>query len=217
MRPGRVFIRTLLLCGLLAGAVLADAPPSLNAPDLGSGPFSSMHMLLEKTVLAVDVLTVDVRVDKPTQGKIAAIAAGKAYSDELGGQIAGVAIKAPNAVVQLEFKRDVPLNSWMAEVRRNLQQAREAGLISAALEKKVGDGLPGTFKAIQDRGYKKGDRLLYRVKPGSVRTVVVGPDHVTPFIDSTDTSPDVRTVVMASYMAPGSDFRVPLLKSLFGG
>lgn len=217
MKPRRVFFRALLLCGLLAGAALADAPPSLNAPDLGSGPFSSMHMLLEKTVLAVDVLTVDVRVDKPTQEKIAALAAGKAYSDDLGRQIADVAIKAPNAVVQLEFKRDVPLNSWLAEVRRNLQQARAAGLISAALEKKVSDGLPGTFKAIQDRGYKKGDRLLYRVKPGSVRTVVVGPDHVTAFIDSTDTSADVRTVVMASYMAPGSDFRVPLLKSLFGG
>ncbi len=217
MKLGRTLFRTLLLCGLLAGAALAEAPPSLDAPDLGRGPFSSMHMLLEKTVLAVDVLTVDVRLDKATQEKIAAIATGKPYSDDLGRQIADLAVKAPNAVVQLEFKRDVPLNSWMEEVRRNLQQARDAGLISAALQKKVSDGLPETFKVLKERGYQKGDRLIYRVKPGSVRTVVVGPDHVTPFIDTTDTSADVRTVVMASYMAPGSDFRVPLLKSLFGG
>jgi hypothetical protein len=216
MKVSRVFFRTLLVCGLFAGAVLA-APPSLDAPDLASGPFSSMHMLLEKTVLSVDVLTVDVRVDKPTQERIAALATGKSYSDELGRSIAAVAIAAPNAVVQLEFKRDVSLSMWMGEVRKNLQQAKDAGLISAELQKKVSDGLPVTFKALESRGYKDGDRLIYRVKPGSVRTVVVGPDHVTTFIDTTDSTRDVRGVIMASYMAPGSDFRVPLLKSLFRG
>jgi hypothetical protein len=218
MTSKRFFFRTLLVCGFLAGTLLAGDPvPSLTAGDLAQGPFSSMHMLLEKTVLKVDVLTVDVKVTKKTQDKFNQIASGKTFTPDLGNQIADIAIKADDALVQLEFKRDVPLNTWIGEVRRNLQQARDAGLISPELQQKVSDGLPNSFAAMSSRGYKLGDRLLYRVRPDSLRTVVVGPDHTTVLLDRLDKDVALRRVTMACYFAPGSDFRDLLVRSLVGG
>ena len=46
------------------------AGPSVDAADLGQGPYSSMHMLLQKTMLNINVAHIDVRVDKATQAKL---------------------------------------------------------------------------------------------------------------------------------------------------
>jgi hypothetical protein len=194
-------------------AFAADPVPSLSAPDLAQGRFSAMHMLLEKTVLKVDVLTVDVRVAKPTQDKFASLAAGKTYSEELEQQLAQAAIGADRVAVQLKFKRDVGLERWMDVVRENIGQARSAGLISAAVEKKVGDSLPVRFAALKERGFEDGDRVLYDVKPDSLRTVVVAANGSV-LLDQVTKEADVSRVVVSSYFAPGSEFREPLLRSL---
>jgi hypothetical protein len=204
-----------LLAVLAAGPVFAADPlPSLKSAELSQGPYSSMHMLLEKTILNVDVLTVDVRFGKQVQPKLAAIANGKQYSEALGKQLADVAIKADDAVVQLKFARDVSLNQWMDAVKENLQQAKDAGLISAKVQQKVSQGLAGWFAAVSERGYKKGDRVLYRVRADSLRTAVVTADGKV-LVDRVDREADAPRVVMASYFAPGSDFRELLLKSFF--
>lgn len=204
----------LLACLSVAPLVSAAPPPSPRHPDLASGPYSHMHMLLEKTILNVDVLTVDVHVGKNVHAKLLKIAKGKKYSEGLGKQAASAAIAADHALVQLKFARDVSLDQWIDAVRENLEQARSAGLISAAVEKKVSAGLPKWFAAIKDRGYKEKDRVLYRVRPGSLRTVVVDAGGKV-LVDRTDNDKDAPRVVMASYFAPGSDFRELLLKSLF--
>lgn len=208
----------LFIAGLVASLSLeplvASAAPPPSRSEMASGPYSRMHMLLEKTFLKVDVLTVDVRFGKGIHSQIASLAKGKQYSDALGKQIANVAIKANDAMVELKYVRDVSLSQWMDNVKENLEQARKAGLISAAVEKRVGAGLPNWFKPISDRGYKEGDRLIYRVRANSLRTIVIGRDGKT-LLDFTDKDKDAPGVVMASYFAPGSDFRKPLLKSLF--
>ncbi len=204
-----------LLASLCVGSLIfAAPPPSLNSSDLAQGPYSSMHMLLEKTILNVDVLTVDVRFGKKVHPRLVEIAKGKSYSEDLGKQVAKVAIGADDALVQLKFVRDVSLDQWIDGVRENLEQARKAGLISAAVEKKVSQGLPNWFAAIKERGYKTNDRLLYRVNADSLRTVVVAADGKI-LVDRTDKEKDAPRVVMASYFAPGSDFREPLIRSLF--
>ena len=206
---------TLFLVGSLAGVTMADSPlPSLDSPDLAQGPFASMHMLLQKTILSINVATIEVRVDKPTQTRLTGIASGQQYSDALAQQLANVAIGAERAVVQMHFKRDIGLNRWIGVVRENLEQARKAGLISADLERQVGQGLPQWFAALKDRGYEKNDRLVYAVAPDSLRTVVVSAGGQV-LVDRTDREPGARRVVMASYFAYGSEFREPLLRSLF--
>lgn len=215
MPSTKLALRTWLAAALIAGSVAAaSSVPSLNDSRLAKGRFSSAHMLLEKTILKVDVLTVDVRFGASTQSELAKLAEGKSYSNDLGGKMAKVAIAAPEAVVQLKFVRDVSLDQWMDGVRENLDQALAAGLITAELKNKVANALPGTFQAIKERGYEEGDRLLYGVRNGVVDTAVVA-GNGTVLVQKSQNDSQIAGVVLASYFAPGSDFREPLLKSLF--
>jgi hypothetical protein len=204
--------------GALAVALLAAAPalaaavPSLDGPNLGRGPWSSMRMLLQKLVF--DVADVDVRFDPQTQARFAQLATGKAYSPDLGHQLALAAIDAKHAVFQTKFKRDVPLNRWVGVVKDDLEQARKAGLITREVEQRVGDSLPQWFGALKDRGYEKGDRLIYAVTPDAVRSVVVSTGGQV-LVDRTESGHEGRRVVLGSFFATGSEFREPLLKSMF--
>lgn len=199
---------------LLAPALMAGgALPSLDAPELAQGPYSSMHMLLQKTVLKIDVATVDVRVDRPTQAHFAELARGQQYSYPLDAQLASAAIAAPHAVVQMQFVRDVPLNRWIGVVRDNLELAREAGLITREIEQKVSKAIPQWFAPLAERGYQKNDRLIYSITPDTLRTVVVSAGGQL-LLDLSDHEAGARRVVMASYFAPKSDTREPLIRSL---
>jgi hypothetical protein len=200
--------------GLGAGDLMAQgALPSLDSGELAQGPYSYMHMLLQKTILRINVATIEVRVDKAAQGRLAGLGRGQVYSDGLAQQLAAVAIGAERAVVQMKFKRDVSLDRWVGVVRDNLEQARKAGLILPELEKRVSQGLPQWFEPLKKRGYEKGDRLIYAVMPDSLRTVVVSTAGQV-LVDRMEREQGTRRVVMASYFAPGSDFREPLLRSL---
>jgi hypothetical protein len=200
----------------LAGAARAGGPlPALEGGDLGQGPYAAMHMLLQKTVLNINVATIDVRVDKGTQSRIAQLASGKSYSSDLAHQIALATIDAKHAVVVMQFKRDIPLNRWIGVVKDSLEEARKATLITRDVEKTVGDSLADWFGALKDRGYEKDDRLIYAVMPDAVRSVVVSKSGQV-LVDRVDPGHPGRRVVMGSYFATGSEFREPLLKSMFG-
>jgi hypothetical protein len=203
-----------LLAGPPAAALRADgALPSLDSPELAQGPYASMHMLLQKTLLKINVATIDVRFDKQAQSRFAELARDKSYSYALDAQLAPIAIGAARAVVQMQFVRDVPLDRWIGVVRDNLEQAREAGLITKESEQRVGQGIPGWFASLKNRGYQKGDRLVYAVAPDALRTVVVSAGGQV-LLDILERDPSVRQVVLASYFAPKSDSREPLLRSL---
>jgi hypothetical protein len=213
MKHLRSVLSVAVVC-LLASVARADGPPpSLNAPDLGQGPYSLMHMRLQKTLLKINVADIDVRVDKATQAKLAQTAAGQPYSEGLDYRLAPIVIAAPRAVVQMQFVRDVPLNRWMGVVRDNLEQARDAGLITRDTERRVSDALPNWFAPLKDRGYQKGDRVIYSVAPDALRTVVVSAGGQV-LLDMTEHEEGARRVVLASYFAPKTDMREPLLRSL---
>jgi len=205
---------TALLTTLSAGVPLAAPLPALEGGDLGQGPYAAMHMLLQKTVLNIKVATIDVRFDKGTQGRFAQIAGGKTYAPDLGHQLALAAIDAKHAVVVMQFQRDIPLNRWIGVVKDNLEQARKAGLLTRDVEQRVGNSLADWFGALKDRGYEKDDRLIYAVMPDSVRSVVVSKSGQV-LVDRVDQGHEGRRVVLGSYFATGSEFREPLLKSMF--
>jgi hypothetical protein len=190
--------------------------PSMNAPELAQGPYAAMHMLLQKTFLKINVLNLDVRLDKAAQGQVAALAQGKGYSDGLAPALGKAVMGAGHALIQMEFKRDVPLKRWIGVVRDNLEEARKASLITPTVEKRISDGLPEWFAALKDRGYEKGDRLFYVVSPDSLRTVVASAGSQIQ-LERVDKEKDARDVVLATYFAPGSEFREPLLRSLLEG
>jgi len=205
----------LLIAALASASVAAEPLPSLESNGLAQGPCSLMHMMLQKTILRINVATIDVRVDQQTQSRLANLLRGQVYSDNLAQQLASVAIAAGRAVVQMQFKRDVSLDRWIGVVHENLEQARVAGLIDAGLERQVDQGLPQWFASLRQRGYQKGDRLIYAVERDSLRTVVVSAAGQV-MVDRFEREQGTRRVVLASYFAPGSDFREPLLRSLWG-
>ena len=172
-----------------------------------------MHMRLQKTFLKINVANIDVRVDKPTQGRFAELARDKATPRSSRPAGPAIAIGAARAVVQMQFVRDIPLNRWMGVVRDNMEQAREAGLITRDIERKVSDGMPQWFAPLEDRGYQKGDRLIYAVSPDALRTVVLSAGGQL-LLDMTEREQGARQVVLASYFAPKSDTREPLIRSL---
>jgi hypothetical protein len=190
-------------------------PPSLDGPEWARGPHSAMHMLLEKTLLGVDVLTVDVRVGKPVHRRfVEVIGNNKRYSEKLGADLAAVALEADEALVQVRYLRKVSFAQWLEGVTENLDRAEAAKLITPEMKRRVLGRLPLIFASLKERGYENGDRLLYRVRPSAVRMVVVS-EKGTVYVDRTDAGKDPPRIVMASYFAPEGDFREPLLRSLF--
>lgn len=202
-----------LAVGLLAGSLVAGEPlPSLEAGDLARGPFSTASMMLKKTILAVKVMRVDVRFTKETQERLAeAVKDSREYSKELGSKLAEIALPAERAVVVMQFQRSVSLSMWTDGLRENLDQAKNAKLISNDLRQRVSNALPEWFAALRERGYEEGDRLIYSVTPESLRVAVASKDGKV-LVDRSDQ--EARKVMLPILFAPGSDFREPLLKSL---
>jgi hypothetical protein len=202
-------IFTITLC---AGVAWAANVPSLN--ELAQGKYSRMHMLLEKTLLKIDVALIDVAVDAKTQAALKAAAQGKSHSSALEGQLAKIALGTDDAVIQLKFVRDVSLDQWIDGVRESLVKAEQAGLLQASLRKEVSAGLPKWFAAVKPTGFKNGDRILYRVKADGLRSVVITKGGKV-IVDRTDSGADKPDMVLASYFAPGTDYRELLIRSLF--
>jgi hypothetical protein len=174
-----------------------------------------MHMLLEKTIFNVDVLTVDVRVGKQVHRRLVdVIGTNKQYSEMLGERLAKVALDADDALLEVGYLRDISFKQWMEGVIENLDRAEAGKLITKEVRQRVQARVPVAFAAIKERGYERGDRLLYRVRADSVRMVVVSETGKI-YVDTTDVDKNAPRVVMASYFAPKGDFREPLLRSLF--
>lgn len=193
----------------------SDPPPSIGSPEWAQGPYSAMHMLLEKTIFNVDVLTVDVRIGKQVHRRfVDVIGTNKQYCAQLGDALAKVAVDADDALVEVGYLRDISFEQWMEGVVENLDRAESAMLITKGVRQRVQARVPVAFASIRERGYRRGDRLLYRVRAGSVRMVVVSANGNI-YVDTTDVDKDAPRVVMASYFAPKTDFREPLLRSLF--
>jgi hypothetical protein len=214
MKQLRIAALGLLLNAAVASSLAAAAVPSFESPELARGAFSSMRMLLEKTFLKIDVATIDVRVGKRTQAELARLSAGRQYSKALEPELAKAALQADSALIQLAFLRDVPLDRWIDGVRDSLASAARAGWIDAALQRRVSDGLPVWFKALEADGFHEGDRVLYEIRPGMLRTVAVTRAGKV-LVDRLDKGDSIPRVVLASYFAPGTDYRSLLLESLF--
>lgn len=196
-----------------AANVLAQSPPDMDRHELATGPFSRMRMLYERTIFKVDVLTVSMRFDQPTQRTFEETARGRSYTEDLAETIARAAVDAENAFLEVRFERDVALDRWVDGVRDNLRMARRWGVIDEETHRHVSEQLPVWFRSIADRGFQEGDRILYRAYPDRLRTVLIGVDGRT-FLDQTDRGVGPRRALIGGYFAPGSDFREPLVRSL---
>ena len=200
---------------LAIGAAGQSGVPDLQADELATGPYARMHMRYEKHILfvGVDVLTIEMRFDGATQSRFQQLATGREYSPHLAEQIASAAVDAQNVFVSVEFQRDVSLAQWVGAVRDSLGKAERWGVIDQNTYRHVSDQLPNWFSVIADRGFREGDRILYRGRPDRMRTVLVGREGRV-LVDHTDDGSAPRRAMLGGYLAPGGDFRAPLVRSL---
>jgi len=196
-----------VLVALLGFAARGDTAPVAN------DRYGHLHMKLEKTWFGVDVANVDVWVDEATRDRFRELAAGQHYSEQAAERIARTALQAEGVDVQVQFLRRASFGEFLDAARDNLAHARDAGYISQDTYASAWQGVQRDFSALAQRGFKSGDRLHYRARPGSLQTIVRSADRV--LLDVTSRDAGARRAMIASYFAPKTDFRKGLIKDLF--
>jgi hypothetical protein len=179
----------------------------------GDGPFAAMQMILEKTFLRVDVLTLEVRVDRPTAERIRSFAEGKRYSEELADSVTAAVLGARAVVARIRFLRNVSSDQFVDGVTESMETAVKAGLLEQAAFDQIAPKLPIWYSFLDSRGIRIGDEQVYRVSANSLRTTFTD-NRGSVLFDQTDVGPAGPRAVLASYFAPRSDFRRPLVRSM---
>lgn len=201
---------------LAAQAQSAASPPPMpiDTATLGSGPFSRMTTLFEKTIFKVDVLTLEVRLGVEDTRRVESLASGRAFSKPLADSIGQVAIHSQDAWAQIEFLRGASLEQFLDGIDDNLRKARDAGIIDQAAYSMISQGLPRWFGFLGERQIHKGDRIVYRITGDRLRTQYWSASGEL-LLDQVDEGPERRLAVLGSYFVRGSDFRDGLIKTLF--
>ncbi|NIR45706.1 MAG: hypothetical protein GWN99_15000 [Gemmatimonadetes bacterium] len=208
------------ILGTLTVLVAVSAPAALAQEGAVSndGPLARdsvhMRMLLEKTIFAVDVLTLDVWLGGDASGRIETLLDEHERSSWLEDTIATIARDARHARVELQFVRDVSLGQFVDGIREDLKKVYEADLIPQAKYEEISSNLPVWFSFLDERGIKDGDRILYGIEGDTLRTRYMSVSG-RELLDQTDVGPAHRLAVMGSYFVRDSSFREKLLKSLF--
>lgn len=217
----KTILAALALTGLLPAVsplLPAVSPPLLAQqpqPEPGSAPFSRMHTLLQRTLLKVDVLTVDICFDSATARQLTPFAVRARLSGAAADSLARVALGGEQARARVEFLRDVSLAQFLDGVREDLRQAVKAGLLTGADYRVLDAGLPGWYAALERRGIRKGDQIIYDMGPDAVRTSFLRREGAPP-IEHSVRGRGLRNSPLATWLARGSSFRPGLLDSLRG-
>ena len=213
MRRRRV-VQTIGGCGLawaLPGVVLAAPDP---ANELGSGRYATLRVFLEKTVLQIDVLKLEIRVDQATADELERAIRGREYSSDLERKVVAIVLGTGDASSSLNFLRSFSREAFIDGVREDVTRAYEGKLIDRREYQRVYRGLPSWFAFLGERGVKAGDWLLHRGTSAGLRSVFTD-DRGNKLMDRTFSGAQPTRTLLASFLAPGGDLREPLARSLF--
>ncbi len=192
-------------------AVLA-AP--VRTDGLGQGRYAQLSVFLEKTILEVDVLSLEIRVDQATADTLRKLVRGNKHSDALERRVVSAILQTKSAYAGLKFLRSFSRDDFIEGVRAETRRAHEAKLVDRAEYKRVYDNMPKWFAFLGDRGIRSGDWLYNRGDPEGMRTVFIDEGGRQRMDVTVAGQAPIRTL-LASYLAPGGDLRGPLVRSLF--
>lgn len=179
----------------------------------GSSPYGSMSMLLEKTLFQIDVVRVEMQFPRETARTFAEVVDGRSYSEVLADSVAQIAFEAPELRVRVTYQRAVGLDRYLQAVRENLEKARAAGYLSPQQYDTISDSLRSWYGPLADRGFREGDELIYDLTRDTLHVRLrsrEGDDLIT----LRQVGRRSRLGVLGGYLAPGTDFREPLIRSL---
>lgn len=207
------FMILLLNAFSILAMVLFSQFAMANDIKFAEGPFSKMQMLLEKTIFNVDVLTVEVQLDRKTQSSLENLIGRQPYNDSLAEKAAQILISSQNMKIHLTFLRDINFNRFINEIKTSIQCAAESGAISKKEQDDSFQNLPKWFAPLQNAGIKNGDSLSYEISEDKLHIIFRHQDGMV-VIDQTDTGASPRRILLSSYFAKCSDFRDGLIRSL---
>ncbi|MEX2530487.1 MAG: hypothetical protein WD960_06915 [Gemmatimonadota bacterium] len=197
----------------LQGQTGKMAPP-VDTTGLAEGPWASMEMLYERTIFNVDIFRLHLTFGPETADSLQALAAGRRYDGALADSLAHVALRSRNVLVRTRFLRDVGLDQFLDGLRDNLRNAREEGLLTREEEETIARETAEQYAPLADRGIREGETMWYRIRGDSLHVAFQARDGSVP-VEQRPVGPERRLSVMAGYLAPGSEFREKLLRSLF--
>ena len=113
-------MRTLSVAVLVA--LLAVIPARGDGARLASGQYAHMQMKLEKTLLGIDAVRVDIWFDEVTRDRFRELAEGHSYSEQLAERIARTALEAEDVHIQLVFLRHASLSEFLDAVRDQVER-----------------------------------------------------------------------------------------------
>lgn len=203
-----------LIALLLCTTAAATAAAQPKQAGLAAGPYSVLQGVLKKTVFRVEVARVQIRVDRETQHDLAELTEGRKRTRALSEGAVRTVLGTKQALITAELRRNVPFDRYVESAYKDLADARKSGLVSQDSYWMIARLLPEWFRAFEDRGARKGDRFLCRLTPTSMRVVYTTASG-RKLIDRTVRGRDPGRAVLASYLAPGSNFRDELIDSLF--
>jgi len=174
-----------------------------------------MQTTLEKTLLKVDVVSVNVWLGDETAAGLEELVSGERYSKELADSVAEIAIRSRDAFIRVEFLRNVNLGQFLDGADDNLKRTLKAGVITEADYEMISAGMPVWYSFLEERGIRDGDVMRYRIRGDTLRTQFLSVEGEL-LMDQTDVGPERRRSVLGSYFVRKSDFREGLIKSLFG-
>lgn len=209
--------RFLFLAAALSVTITSVVSPQgvpLDTASLGTGPHSTMHTLLEKTIFRVDVLTLDLRFGTDATARLGQLVHGRELTPALADSVAAVALRATDVWARLEFLRNVRLDQFLDGIRDNLRAARESGIVTPAEYDEISEGLPDWYAFLAERGIRDGDQMFYRIRGDTLQTAYRSADGKV-LLDQTDVGAHRRLSVLGGYFAPKSEFRRGLIESLF--
>ncbi len=187
---------------------------SLSSYELSTGPYGVMTTLLEKTIFKLDVLTLEIRLNREDAQRVEALARGQRYSEKLADSIADIAIYSENVWVKISFERNLSLAQFLNGVDNNLRKARDGGIISSQSYRLTLKQMPQWYHFLEQRGIKTGDLMYYRICGDTLHTQYWGIEDEL-LLDQISPGLEQSLSLLGSYFARGSDFRKGLLKSLF--
>lgn len=225
-RVAEAGISSVTAFGAIALPILANVPAILHpmpwsqqqeiaaADTLPGGRYAEMQMLLEKTFLKIDVLTLEVRLGDEDAEKLERLVSGQKRSAEIEDSVAAVAIASRDAWVRTTFQRGISLDQFLDGAGKDLSAARDAGVVSEDTYNELTNGLPIWFGFLAERGILDGDQILYRIRGDTLLTRYVALGGETT-MERLEVDLKLCRAVLATYFVKGSQYRKGLMKSLF--
>ncbi len=190
----------------------ANAPVDTDGIAAVTAP-PRMSTRLEKTIFKVDVLTVELRFDAATDRRLHRAIPTGAMDGASADSIVATVLAAEGAFIRVRFERSISLEQFLDGLQDSARRARDAGIILPATFDDIVARSPVWYGFLRDRRILDGDEMFYRIRGDTLQTVYRGFDGAV-LLNQVDVGRQNVLAVLGGYLAPKSDFRKGLLRSL---